>query len=129
MYFDPSLKIVYFWCALARARLDIRVFILPALTDAVLALTSAYVFDGPTLVAALLFISQAELHRDRIYGAHIAEYMEYLTEEDEAKYKEHFAEYIKNEITFDDVEDMYKVRLGSFFQWRTSIHFVSAASL
>ncbi|CAM9579860.1 unnamed protein product [Ascophyllum nodosum] len=50
----------------------------------------------------------AEVHRDRIYGAHIAEYMEYLTEEDEAKYKEHFAEYIKNEITFDDIEDMYK---------------------
>lgn len=57
----------------------------------------------------LCFHQQAELHRDRIYGAHIAEYMEYLTEEDEAKYKEHFAEYIKNEITFEDVEDMYKV--------------------
>lgn len=51
---------------------------------------------------------QAELHRDRIYGAHVAEYMEYLTEEDEAKYKEHFASYIENEITFEDVEDMYK---------------------
>lgn len=51
---------------------------------------------------------QAELHRDRIYGAHVAEYMEYLTEEDEAKYKEHFASYIENEITFDDVEEMYK---------------------
>eukprot|EP00904_Undaria_pinnatifida_P010290 jgi/Undpi1/6391/HiC_scaffold_20.g08872.m1 len=49
-----------------------------------------------------------ELHRDRIYGAHIAEYMEYLTEEDETKYKEHFATYIENDITFDDVEDMYK---------------------
>lgn len=34
--------------------------------------------------------------------------MEYLTEEDEAKYKEHFASYIENEITFDDVEEMYK---------------------
>ncbi|CAN0475349.1 unnamed protein product, partial [Hapterophycus canaliculatus] len=51
---------------------------------------------------------QAELHRDRIYGAHVAEYMEYLTEEDESKYKEHFASYIVNEITFDDVEEMYK---------------------
>ncbi|CAM9462588.1 unnamed protein product, partial [Ectocarpus sp. 4 AP-2014] len=50
----------------------------------------------------------AELHRDRIYGAHVAEYMEYLTEEDEAKYKEHFASYIENELTFEDVEDMYK---------------------
>lgn len=59
-----------------------------------------------------LFLScreQPELHRDRIYGAHIAEYMEYLTEEDETKYKEHFAAYIENEITFDDVEEMYKV--------------------
>lgn len=52
---------------------------------------------------------QPELHRDRIYGAHIAEYMEYLTEEDETKYKEHFAAYIENDITFDDVEEMYKV--------------------
>lgn len=34
--------------------------------------------------------------------------MEYLTEEDEAKYKEHFASYIENELTFDDIEDMYK---------------------
>jgi len=34
--------------------------------------------------------------------------MEYLTEEDEAKYKEHFASYIENEITFEDVEEMYK---------------------
>ncbi|CAM9664403.1 unnamed protein product, partial [Scytosiphon promiscuus] len=50
----------------------------------------------------------AELHRDRIYGAHVAEYMEYLTEEDESKYKEHFASYIEEEITFDDVEEMYK---------------------
>lgn len=56
------------------------------------------------------FWEQPELHRDRIYGAHIAEYMEYLTEEDETKYKEHFAAYIENDITFDDVEEMYKVR-------------------
>lgn len=56
----------------------------------------------------LLLDVQAELHRDRIYGAHVAEYMEYLTEEDETKYKEHFASYIENEITFDDVEEMYK---------------------
>lgn len=50
------------------------------------------------------------MHRDRIYGAHVAEYMEYLTEEDEAKYKTHFAEYIQEEVTFEDIEDMYKVR-------------------
>lgn len=54
-------------------------------------------------------VGQAEMLRDRIYGAHVSEYMEYLTEEDETKYKEHFAEYIKEGITFDDVEDMYKV--------------------
>lgn len=41
--------------------------------------------------------------------------MEYLTEEDETKYKEHFATYIENDITFDDVEDMYKVR--TLFRW------------
>lgn len=61
----------------------------------------------------MFFVSeQPELHRDRIYGAHIAEYMEYLTEEDETKYKEHFAAYIENDITFEDVEEMYKVRAG-----------------
>lgn len=48
--------------------------------------------------------------------------MEYLTEEDETKYKEHFAAYIENEITFDDVEDMYKVRASFIFlaaSWST----------
>lgn len=60
---------------------------------------------------AVLCTLQAEVHRDRIYGAHVAEYMEYLTEEDETKYKTHFAEYIKEGVTFDDVEDMYKVCL------------------
>ncbi|CAM9547636.1 unnamed protein product [Choristocarpus tenellus] len=50
----------------------------------------------------------AEVHRDHIYGAHVAEYMEYLMEEDEAKYKEHFAEYIAEDIDNDGVEEMYK---------------------
>lgn len=58
---------------------------------------------------------QAEMHRDRIYGAHVAEYMEYLTEEDETKYKEHFAEYIANDITHEDVEEMYKVTVTACF--------------
>ncbi|CAM9294146.1 unnamed protein product [Discosporangium mesarthrocarpum] len=50
----------------------------------------------------------AEVHRDHIYGAHVAEYMEYLMEEDETKYKTHFAEYINEDIGNEDIEDMYK---------------------
>lgn len=45
---------------------------------------------------------------DRIYGRHVAEYMETMEEEDEEKYKAHFAKYIENGISADDVEDMYK---------------------
>lgn len=45
---------------------------------------------------------------DRIFGRHVAEYMETMEEEDEEKYKAHFAKYIEHGIGPDDVEDMYK---------------------
>ncbi|KAG2230541.1 hypothetical protein INT48_001193 [Thamnidium elegans] len=48
-----------------------------------------------------------ELLRNYIYGVHVAEYMEYLEEEDEERYKKQFATFIKNGITSDKVEDMY----------------------
>jgi len=51
---------------------------------------------------------EAEALADRIMGRHVAEYMETMEEEDEEKYKQHFAEYIKHGIGADDVEDMYK---------------------
>jgi len=50
----------------------------------------------------------AEVHKERIFGTHIAENMETMKEEDEDMYKEHFAEYIKNSLTSDDIEEMYE---------------------
>ena len=44
----------------------------------------------------------------RIHGEHVAEYMEAREEEDEEKYKAQFAEYLKNGITHENLEDMYK---------------------
>jgi len=51
---------------------------------------------------------EAEALADRIFGRHVAEYMETMEEEDEEKYKAHFAKYIEHGIGSDDVEDMYK---------------------
>ncbi|CAO3665335.1 unnamed protein product [Umbelopsis vinacea] len=49
----------------------------------------------------------AELLRNYIYGIHVSEYMEYLQDEDEERYKKQFAGFIAGDITADDVEDMY----------------------
>ncbi|KAH8552189.1 hypothetical protein BGW37DRAFT_490957 [Umbelopsis sp. PMI_123] len=49
----------------------------------------------------------AELLRNYIYGVHVAEYMEYLQDEDEERYKKQFATFIAEGITSDEVEDMY----------------------
>ncbi|KNC84524.1 60S ribosomal protein L5 [Sphaeroforma arctica JP610] len=43
-----------------------------------------------------------------VYGGHVADFMEELEEEDEDKYKVQFARYIAEDISFDDLEDMYK---------------------
>jgi large subunit ribosomal protein L5e len=48
-----------------------------------------------------------ELLRNYIFGVHVAEYMEYLEEEDEERYKKHFAGFIKAGVTSDALEDMY----------------------
>jgi large subunit ribosomal protein L5e len=48
----------------------------------------------------------AEVHREHIFGGHIAGYMEYLMEEDEALYKEHFATYIEAGLTNENLEEM-----------------------
>jgi large subunit ribosomal protein L5e len=50
----------------------------------------------------------ADALRDRIFGKHVAEYMETMEEEDEAKYQVHFAKYIENDIGADDIEGMYE---------------------
>merc|ERR1712070_993222 len=50
----------------------------------------------------------ADTHRERIFGGHVAEYMEYLEEEDNQKYQEHFAKYIENDIEPDGLEELYE---------------------
>jgi|Transcript_19052 large subunit ribosomal protein L5e len=48
----------------------------------------------------------AEVHADRIKGAHVAEYMSYLQEEDPDMYKAQFSKYIEAGVTTDDVEEL-----------------------
>lgn len=50
----------------------------------------------------------ANTHRDRIFGKHVASYMKHLKAEDEETFKAHFAEYLKAGITAEKVEEMYK---------------------
>jgi len=49
----------------------------------------------------------ASVHRDHIFGKHVADYMKHLLEEDGDAYNKQFAVYIKNGITADKVEEMY----------------------
>ncbi|XP_026709732.1 60S ribosomal protein L5 [Athene cunicularia] len=50
----------------------------------------------------------AEVHRKHIMGQNVADYMRYLMEEDEDAYKKQFSQYIKNNVTPDGMEEMYK---------------------
>lgn len=49
----------------------------------------------------------AEMHKARIFGEHVAEYMAYLADEDPEKYQAHFSEYIAAGLDADNLEDMY----------------------
>jgi len=50
----------------------------------------------------------ADMHRERIFGGHVGEYMEYLEEEDNQKYQEHFAKFLENEVEADGLEELYE---------------------
>jgi large subunit ribosomal protein L5e len=50
----------------------------------------------------------ADMHRERIMGGHVGEYMEYLEEEDNQKYKEHFASFIAADVSADGLEELYE---------------------
>lgn len=50
----------------------------------------------------------ADMHRERIFGGHVGEYMEYLEEEDNQKYQECFAAYIAADVEADGLEDLYE---------------------
>jgi len=50
----------------------------------------------------------AGILRKYVFGGHVAEYMEKLSEDDQEKYKKQFSQYIKNGITHDKIEGVYK---------------------
>jgi len=49
----------------------------------------------------------AEAHKEKIFGAHVKEYMEMLQEEDPTKYEAHFAKFIAEDIDGEKLEEMY----------------------
>merc|ERR1711936_1473832 len=50
----------------------------------------------------------ADVHREHIFGIHVANYMTSLQEEDEEAYKRHFSRFIKNGVTAASLEEMDK---------------------
>jgi len=50
----------------------------------------------------------AEAHKGRIYGSHIADYMKHLQEDEPEKYASHFSQYVNAGINPDGIEAMYK---------------------
>lgn len=50
----------------------------------------------------------ADIHRKHILGQHIADYMRLLQQDDDEAFKKQFSQFIKNGVTADLVEDMYK---------------------
>uniref|UniRef100_A0ABD2VRA9 Large ribosomal subunit protein uL18 n=1 Tax=Trichogramma kaykai TaxID=54128 RepID=A0ABD2VRA9_9HYME len=50
----------------------------------------------------------ADVHRQHIFAQHVANYMRTLEEEDDDAFKRQFSQYIKNGITADSIETMYK---------------------
>merc|ERR1712176_1262700 len=50
----------------------------------------------------------ADMHRERIFGGHVGEYMEYLEEEDNQKYQQQFATYINAGHEADGLEELYE---------------------
>lgn len=50
---------------------------------------------------------EAEVHKDKIFGNHVSEYMSSMQEEDPTKYESHFARYVKAGKSSDDIEDMW----------------------
>lgn len=49
----------------------------------------------------------AEVHKGRIFGEHVADYMREMEEDDEENYQKHFAKYLDIDVEADDLEDLY----------------------
>jgi len=50
----------------------------------------------------------AEVHRKHIMGLHVSEYMQTLLDDDEGAFKRQFSRFIKEGVTADGIEAMYK---------------------
>lgn len=50
----------------------------------------------------------AEVHKSRIMGEHVADYMREMEEDDEENYQKHFSKYLENDIEADDLEELYE---------------------
>merc|ERR1712106_95727 len=49
----------------------------------------------------------ADMHKIHIFGGHVGDYMDALSEEDEEKYKKHFSKYIAAGVDSENIEEMY----------------------
>lgn len=49
-----------------------------------------------------------EMHRDKIFGNDVAEYMRGMEEDEPEKFQAHFSEYIKGGVGADDIEGMWE---------------------
>jgi len=50
----------------------------------------------------------AEVHKQRIMGEHVADYMREMMEDDEEMFKRHFSQYIDEGIEADDIEELFE---------------------
>ncbi|CAN8283759.1 unnamed protein product [Cochlearia groenlandica] len=50
----------------------------------------------------------AEIHRNYIYGGHVANYMKLLADNEPEKYQSHFSGYIKKGVDAENTEELYK---------------------
>jgi len=51
---------------------------------------------------------EADVHKGRIFGEHVAEYMREMEEDDEENYHKFFASYEEADLTADDLEELYE---------------------
>lgn len=50
----------------------------------------------------------AEVHRNHIFGQHVANYMRSLQEDDDDAFRKQFSKFIEHGVTADSIEDLYK---------------------
>jgi len=53
-------------------------------------------------------VYDAEVHKNHIFGEHVADYMREMEEDDEENYKKHFSGYLSHDLSADDLEELYE---------------------